>query len=43
VTGQAPNATPEQAQRERLAANLRSLGRADGAATVAAQILELAK
>ena len=43
ATGQAPNATPEQSQRERLAANLKILGPADGAATVAAQILELAK
>lgn len=43
VTGQAPNATPEHSQRERLAANLKNLGPADGAATVAAQILELAK
>jgi UDP-N-acetylglucosamine:LPS N-acetylglucosamine transferase len=43
IGSQAPNATPEQAQRERLAANLKNLGPADGAATVAAQILELAK
>ncbi len=43
IGSQAPNATPEQSQRDRLAANLKSLGPADGAATVAAQILELAK
>lgn len=43
IGSHAPNATPEQSQRERLATNLKGLGPADGAATVAAQILEVAK